>query len=170
VGFVSPITTADNLGNRQVDRDYYTTYGTEFRLLTDYRWFGLNNSLAAGLRYFKGQIDRKQMGRGDFGREMSYDLANELFPRDLDFNNINRAAFAENIFRINKKLLFTAGLRVENIQSQMEGQFNVVNGQALNLKPETRQRNFLLFGFGAEYHITTRSEFYSNFSQAYRPV
>ena len=170
VGFVNPITTADNLSNRQVDRDYYTTYGTEFRLLTDYRLFGLNNSMAAGLRYFNGRIDRKQMGRGDSGSEMSYDLVNGLFPRDLDFKNINRAAFAENIFRINKKLLFTAGLRVENIQSQMEGQFNIVNGQALNLKPETRQRNFLLFGVGAEYHITPRSEFYSNFSQAYRPV
>lgn len=170
VGFVNPITTADNLSNRQVDRDYYTTYGTEFRLLTDYRMFGLKNSLAAGLRYFNGRIDRKQMGRGDTGSEMSYDLVNGFFPRDLDFKNINRAAFAENIFRINKKLLFTAGLRVENIQSQMEGQFNVVNGQALNLKPETRQRNFLLFGAGAEYHITARSEIYSNFSQAYRPV
>jgi Fe(3+) dicitrate transport protein len=170
VGFVNPITTADNLSNRQVDRDYYTTYGTEFRLLTDYRLFGLNNSMAAGLRYFNGRIDRKQMGRGDPGREMSYDLVDGLFPRDLDFKNINRAAFAENIFRINKKLLFTAGLRVENIQSQMEGRFNVINGQSLALKPETRQRNFLLLGVGAEYHITPRSEIYSNFSQAYRPV
>jgi Fe(3+) dicitrate transport protein len=170
VGFVNPITTADNLSNRQVDRDYYTTYGTEFRLLTDYRLFGLNNSMAAGLRYFNGRIDRKQMGRGDSGREMSYDLVDGLFPRDLDFKNINRAAFAENIFRINKKLLFTAGLRVENIQSQMEGRFNVINGQSLALKPETRQRNFLLLGVGAEYHITPRSEIYSNFSQAYRPV
>ena len=98
VGFVNPITTADNLSNRQVDRDYYTTYGTEFRLLTDYRLFGLNNSMAAGLRYFNGRIDRKQMGRGDSGREMSYDLVDGLFPRDLDFKNINRAAFAENIF------------------------------------------------------------------------
>jgi Fe(3+) dicitrate transport protein len=170
VGFVNPITTADNLSNRQVDRDYYTTYGTEFRLLTDYRLFGLNNSMAAGLRYFNGRIDRQQLGRGDSGREMSYDLVDGLFPRDLDFKNINRAAFAENIFRINKKLLFTAGLRVENIQSQMEGRFNVINGQSLALKPETRQRNFLLLGVGAEYHITPRSEIYSNFSQAYRPV
>jgi Fe(3+) dicitrate transport protein len=126
--------------------------------------------MAAGLRYFNGRIDRKQMGRGDSGREMSYDLVDGLFPRDLDFKNINRAAFAENIFRINKKLLFTAGLRVENIQSQMEGRFNVINGQSLALKPETRQRNFLLLGVGAEYHITPRSEIYSNFSQAYRPV
>ena len=170
VGFVKAINTADDLSNRQVDRDYYTTYGTELRLLTDYRWLGLNNTLATGLRFFKGQIDRKQLGKGDSGSEMNYELVNEIYPRDLDFKNINRAAFAENIFRINKKLLFTAGLRVENINSQMEGRFNIVNGQAINLSPATRQRNFFLFGAGAEYHITPRSEFYSNFSQAYRPV
>ena len=170
VGFVKAINTADDLSNRQVDRDYYTTYGTELRLLTDYRWLGLNNTLATGLRFFKGQIDRKQLGKGDSGSEMNYELVNEIYARDLDFKNINRAAFAENIFRINKKLLFTAGLRVENINSQMEGRFNIVNGQAINLSPATRQRNFFLFGAGAEYHITPRSEFYSNFSQAYRPV
>lgn len=170
VGFVKAINTADDLSNRQVDRDYYTTYGTELRLLTDYRWLGLNNTLATGLRFFKGQIDRKQLGKGDSGSEMNYELVNEIYPRDLDFKNINRAAFAENIFRINKKLLFTAGLRAENINSQMEGRFNIVNGQAINLSPATRQRNFFLFGAGAEYHITPRSEFYSNFSQAYRPV
>ena len=170
VGFVKAINTADDLSNRQVDRDYYTTYGTELRLLTDYRWLGLNNTLATGLRFFKGQIDRKQLGKGDSGSEMNYELVNEIYPRDLDYKNINRAAFAENIFRINKKLLFTAGLRAENINSQMEGRFNIVNGQAINLSPATRQRNFFLFGAGAEYHITPRSEFYSNFSQAYRPV
>ena len=170
VGFVKAINTADDLSNRQVDRDYYTTYGTELRLLTDYRLLGLNNTLATGLRFFKGQIDRKQLGKGDSGSEMNYELVNEIYARDLDFKNINRAAFAENIFRINKKLLFTAGLRVENINSQMEGRFNIVNGQAINLSPATRQRNFFLFGAGAEYHITPRSEFYSNFSQAYRPV
>ena len=170
VGFVNAITSADNFGNRQVDRDYYTTYGTELRLITDYNWLGLNNTLATGLRFFKGNIDRKQLGRGESGREMNYELVDAIYPRDLDYENINRAAFAENIFRINKKLLLTAGLRVENINSQMEGRFNIVNGQAINLSPATRQRNFFLLGTGAEYHITPRSEFYTNFSQAYRPV
>lgn len=170
VGFVKPITTSDDFSNRQVDRDYYKTYGTELRILTDYKLFGLENTLASGLRFFNGGIDRKQLGKGDTGSEMNYNLAEALYPRDLDFKNINRAAFTENIFRLNKKLLITTGLRLENINSQMEGRFNIVNGQAVNLNPATRQRNFLLFGAGAEYHITPRTEIYSNFSQAYRPV
>ena len=170
IGFVKAINTADDLSNRQVDRDYYKTYGTELRILTDYNLFGLNNTLATGLRFFNGQIDRKQLGKGDIGSDMNYDLAEGLYPRDLDYRNINRAAFAESIFRINKRLLFTTGLRVENINSQMEGRFNIVNGQEINLSPATRQRNFFLLGAGAEYHILPRSEIYSNFSQAYRPV
>ncbi len=170
VGFVKAVTTADDFSNRQVDRDFYNTYGSELRLLTDYTFLGLNHTLAAGLRYFNGQIDRKQLGKGDTGSEMNFELAEGIYPRDLDFKNINRAAFAENIFRINEKLLFTAGLRVENISSTMAGRFSMVNGQPNNLSPATRTRSFLLFGAGAEYHITPRSEFYSNISQAYRPV
>ena len=170
VGFVKTITTADDFSNRQVDRDYYKTYGSEIRLITDYSFLGSNHTVAAGLRYFNGQIDRKQLGGGDSGSKMSFKLAEGFYPRDLDFKNINRAAFAENIFRFDEKLIFTAGLRVENISSNIAGRFSLVNGQPNNLIPVTRTRNFLLFGAGAEYHITPLSEVYSNISQAYRPV
>lgn len=170
VGFVKAVTQADDLGNRQADRDFYSTYGSELRMLSDYEALGLNHTLAAGLRYYKGHIDRKQLGKASVGADMDFELADALYPRDLDFSNTNRAAFVENIFRVNSKLLFTAGLRFESIGSTMAGRFNMVNGQAVNLAPATRTRNFLLFGAGAEYHITPRSEFYTNFSEAYRPV
>lgn len=170
VGFTKAITETDDFSNRQVDRDYYTTYGSELRLLSDYKFLGLNNTFAAGLRYFNGHIDRKQQGKGTTGNDMTFDLASGIYPRDLDFKNINQAAFIENIFRINDKLLFTGGVRLESISSTISGRYSVVNGQENNLTPATRKRNFLLFGAGAEYHITPRTEFYSNISQAYRPV
>ncbi|MFC5282373.1 TonB-dependent receptor domain-containing protein [Pedobacter alpinus] len=166
VGFVSAITIPDNLGNRQVDRDYYTTYGSELRLLTDYKVFGLNNTLAAGVRYFNGHIDRKQFGVGTSATEMDFNLSSGAYPRNLDFANVNSAAFVENIFHITDKFLVTGGVRLENISSTMEGQFNATS----NLAPITRKRNFLLFGAGAEYKITPTTKFYSNISQAYRPV
>ena len=170
VGFVQAITQPDNMGNRQVDRDLYNTIGSELRMLSEHKFLGLNNTLAAGLRYYKGRIDRKQFGRGTTGNDMDFALVDPIYPRDLDFDNVNRAAFVENIFRINEKLLFTAGLRFENIGSSMAGRFNIASGQGVNLIPATRTRNFLLFGAGAEYHITPRTEFYANFSEAYRPV
>jgi Fe(3+) dicitrate transport protein len=171
VGNVRPITEADNTTSlRQVDRDFYTTFGSELRLLTDYKFLGKENTLASGLRYFHGNIDRKQQGRGSNGNQMDFDLSEGVYPRDLDFTNINQAAFVENIFRFNKKLLFTAGARVENISSVMEGQFAVTNGNPILLNNITRNRSFMIFGGGLEYHITPQSEFYSNISQAYRPV
>lgn len=170
VGNVSAITTVDNLtSNRQVDRDYYNNYGSELRFITDYKLLGLNNTLATGLRYYNGNIDRKQQGKGTTSQDMEFGIEGE-YPRDLDFNNINKAAYFENIFRLNKKFLITAGARVENISSTMQGRLSVSNGVTNNLTLITRNRSFLLFGGGAEYHLTEQSEFYSNISQAYRPV
>lgn len=170
VGNVAAITTVDNLAsNRQVDTDYYNNYGSELRFITDYKFFGLNNTVASGLRYYNGNIDRKQLGKGSVGKDMEFSIEGE-YPRDLDFNNINKAAYFENIFRISKKFLVTAGGRIENISSTMHGRLGLSNGVANNLTPTTRNRSFLLFGGGAEYHLTEQSEFYSNISQAYRPV
>ena len=58
--------------------------------------------------------------------------------------------------------MFTAGARVENISSVMEGQFAVTNGNPILLNNITRNRSFMIFGGGLEYHITPQSEFYSN--------
>lgn len=171
IGYMRPINQEDDLGSRQVDRDYYTTYGSELRMTADHRLFGISNTLAAGLRYFNGHIDRKQQGVGDAGTEMNFDLApGQAYPRDLDFRNTNLAAFAENAFKFSDKVLVTAGLRMESIQSENQGQFGVSNGAAVILDPVSRARSFILAGIGAEYHVTPTSEFYSNWSQAYRPV
>jgi Fe(3+) dicitrate transport protein len=171
VGNVRPITEVDNLTSlRQVDRDFYTTFGSELRLLTDYKFLGKDNTLASGLRYFCGHIDRKQQGRGSSGNQMDFDLSEGVYARNLDFKNINQAIFAENVFRFNKKLLFTAGARIENISSVMEGQFGITNGNPVLLNNITRNRSFMILGGGLEYHVTPQTEFYSNISQAYRPV
>jgi Fe(3+) dicitrate transport protein len=64
----------------------------------------------------------------------------------------------------------TGGVRLEQIQSTMQGQLNRVNGVPQFLEPITRSRSFAIFGAGAEYQVTKTSEFYANLSQAYRPV
>lgn len=170
VGFTSSITTADNLGNRQVDRDFYHTFGTELRLSTAYLLFGKEHNLVSGYRYFKGNIDRNQRGVGTAGTDMNFDIVEASYPRDLDFVNTNHAVFAENMFNVTDKLLLTAGLRLENISSNMSGILNTVNGIPQQLTPEERSRTFALLGFGGEYHLTRTTELYTNFSQAYRPV
>ncbi|MEY4539461.1 MAG: hypothetical protein RLZZ306_1218, partial [Bacteroidota bacterium] len=170
VGFTKAITEIDDLKNRQVDRDFYNNYGTELRFLTDYKLFGKSNTLATGLRYFKGNINRQQLGKGTNDSDMNFDIVESLYPRDLAFKNTNTAAFFENIFRFTDRFLITAGARIENINSTMQGRFGITNGQATNLSPISRTRTFALFGAGAEFHVTKQSEFYTNISQAYRPV
>ena len=170
VGFMRPINVEDDLGNRQVDRDYYTTYGSEVRLSSSYTLFGREQSLVGGLRYFNGHIDRKQLGLGTKASDLDYSVAAGPFARDLDFSNTNLAAFVEQVLRFSDKFLVTGGVRLEQIQSTMQGQLNRVNGNPQFLDPITRTRSFALFGVGAEYHVTKTSEFYANLSQAYRPV
>jgi len=170
VGFVRPINLEDDLGNRQVDRDFYTTYGSEIRFSSSYTLLGREQSLVGGLRYFNGHIDRKQLGLGTSGSDLNYSVAAGPFARDLDFSNTNWAAFVEQVFRLSDRFLMTGGFRLEQIQSTMQGQLNRVHGVAQLLEPITRTRSFALFGAGAEYHVTKNSEFYANLSQAYRPV
>ena len=170
VGFIRPINLEDGLGNRQVDRDFYTTYGSEVRFSSSYNLWGREQSLVGGLRYFNGHIDRKQLGLGTKGSDLDYSLAAGAFARDLDFSNTNLAAFVEQVFRLTDRFLMTGGFRLEQIQSRMQGQLNRVNGLPQFLEPITRSRSFALFGAGAEYHVTKNSEFYANLSQAYRPV
>ena len=170
VGLMRPIHVEDDLGNRQVDRDYYTTYGSEVRLSSSYTLFGLEQSLVGGLRYFNGHIDRKQLGLGTRGSDLDYSVSAGPFARDLDFSNTNLAAFVEQVLRFSDKFLVTGGVRLEQIQSTMQGQLNRVDGNPQFLDPITRTRSFALFGAGAEYHVTKNSEFYTNLSQAYRPV
>ncbi len=176
IGFTSAINVPDApnaqgaVANRQIDRDFYRNWGTELRLLHTHRAFGLQNTLSAGLRYFDGRTDRLQQGRGDAGSGFNLDLQDAQFPRDLRFRNQNVAVFAENLFKVSQKWLFTAGLRLEHIDLAASGRLGFKNGQEDLIGDLARSRSFVLGGVGAEFHITPKTEFYANASQAFRPV
>ncbi len=163
---VNPATLQFN--NRTVAVDEYRNGGAEFRYLGDYNFLGTNSTLSAGIRYFKGRTNRFQNGVGDNGSDYNLDVPNG-YPTQLQFDTRNVAVFAENIFRIGNRFNIIPGIRVENIQNEVQGQLNVVNNTPLKAANETTTRNFVLAGVGAEYHIGN-TEIYANFSQAYRPV
>lgn len=170
VGFTKAITEIDTKGARQVDRDFYNTIGTEFRYLLDVKTGTWSNTLAAGVRYFSGEIDRKQAGTGTNGNDMNFAISG-LYTRDLVFHNNNAAAFVETILRPNQKLLFTLGARAEQIETSMEGQSGItVAGVPIAAVPSARKRSFVLAGAGVEYKVGKESKVYSNIAQAYRPV
>ena len=175
IGFMQAPNIADTVNastlrhnNRRVDSDLYRNVGIEARHITDYSIGKMKASLSTGLRYFRGKTFRFQNGRGDTGSDFNMDVLGP-YPTDLDFLTVNTAFFAENIFRIGKRLVVIPGFRVEHIRNTAEGRLNLVGGNEVKIGEEDRTRKFILPGVGAEYHIGG-TELYANYSQAYRPV
>lgn len=171
VQFIAPSSTADvvnpALGTynpRQVDRDHYKSFTTEARLLQNYTLGNVSSTLTTGLRYANGSTHRQQKGVGTTATNFDLSLVKD-YGIDLDLNAINYAAFVENIFRITKRFSFTPGVRYEGIKTTIDG---VVNNRSTNVNYK-RDRSFPLFGAGLQYQVSSTTQLYGNFSQAYRP-
>ena len=177
VGFLQSITIKDSINhttnqfnNRVVNIDQYRNYGLESRMITDYAIGKIKNTISGGIRFYTGSTHRLADGKGTTGS--NYDISiSGLYPRDFNFESNNVAAFIENIFRISDQFYLIPGIRYEWLEGAASGRngFNAV-GASMNLQNITRSRSFVLGGIGSEYHITTNTELYANFSQAYRPI
>lgn len=178
VGFLKPATTLDTINSvtgkfadREVSRDLYRNAGAEISMLHEYRIGKQKHTFTAGIRYYAGNTSRMQKGLGTAGSNPDFSISKPYFPVDLQFNTINTATYFENVFRVGEKWLFIPGFRIENILSQTNGRIGfATNGKELLTQSEKRNRNFILPGLGIEFHAFPQTEFYANFSKAYRPV
>lgn len=177
VGFLQSITTKDsinattlNYNNRVVNLDQYRNYGLESRIITDYTIGKMKNTFSGGIRLYTGTTTRQADGKGTTGT--GYDVTvSGNYPRDIEFNSKNAAAFAENIFRVTDKLLIIPGVRYEWLEGSSSGRNGYTSGGAeIILQNITRSRSFILAGVGTEFHVTKATEVYANISQAYRPI
>jgi len=177
VGFTSSITVKDsinattlNYSSRALNADKYRNYGLESRIITDYSLGKMRNTISGGIRLYTGTTFREADGKGTTGT--NYDMSvTGVYNRDIEFDSKNAAAFVENIFRINDKLLLIPGIRYEWLEGAASGRNGFTSGgAAIELQEIKRSRSFLLAGIGAEYHLTKGTEFYGNYSQAYRPI
>jgi Fe(3+) dicitrate transport protein len=177
VGFTPSITVKDSINkatgeynHRVLNADKYRNYGLESRVLTDYDLAGLKNTISAGIRLYTGTTYREADGKGTTGSD--YDMTvSGTYPRDIEFRSRNAAAFVENIFRLTDKLLVVPGARLEWLEGSASGRNGISStGNPIMLQNVTRSRSFLLLGIGAEYHVTEGTEFYGNYTEAYRPI
>lgn len=177
VGFLQSITTRDsinattlNYNNRVVNLDQYRNYGLESRIITDYTIGKMKNTFSGGIRLYTGTTTRQADGKGTTGT--GYDVTvSGNYPRGIEFNSKNAAAFAENIFRVTDKLLIIPGIRYEWLEGSSSGRNGYTSGGAvIILQNITRSRSFILAGVGTEFHVTKATEVYANISQAYRPI
>ena len=177
VGFLQSINIKDSINlatnqfnNRLVNLDKYRNYGIESRIISDYAIGKFKNTIAGGIRLYKGNTDRLADGIGSTGS--NYDITIKgTYPKDVSFASSNAAGFIENILKFSDKLYLIPGIRYEWLEGSAAGRNGLTtNGTAINLQNITRSRSFLLAGVGSEYHVTKATEFYANFSQAYRPI
>lgn len=177
VGFLQSITTKDSINtptgeynNRVLNGDTYRNYGLESRLITDYRLGSKVATLSTGVRLYTGTTHRLAEGKGTTGSDYDMKVLGN-YGRDIRFTSANMAAFAENIFRLGKKLIIIPGIRYEWLEGEAAGRNGyAANGSEILLQNIKRSRGFVLAGIGAEYHITKETEWYANISQAYRPI
>jgi Fe(3+) dicitrate transport protein len=149
---------------RQVDRDYYSGFTTEARLLHLYKIGRVNSVITGGVRYFHQLTKRKQKGTGTTGSDFDLTLVNN-YGTDLRFTTDNYAAFAENMFQLTPRFSVTPGVRYEIIRTDMNG---VINNRTANVS-YLGKRNFPLFGAGLQYELNSSSQLIANISEAYRP-
>lgn len=169
----------DTTANRNLLSDVYNNYGAEIRFLQRYTLFGKNSHFLAGVRYYKGFTERRQ---GDASKGSGPDFK-FLNPDDLEnsayqFPSSNYAFFSENIFQLTNKWSVTPGVRIENIQTQSQGYYRLLNRDGagkilLDMKISDNRindRSFVLAGIGSQFKLNNLMEFYANFSQNYRSI
>ncbi len=176
IGFMNAITVKDSINaatlqynNRTLLADQYRNYGIESKLLTNYKIGNIINTISTGIRIYTGTTHRRSNGKGSTDSEFNMNVIGE-YPNDIKFHSQNFAWFAENIFRINKKLSIVPGVRFEWLKGSASGRNGYNNGNPIILQNVVRERRFFLAGVGLEYHVSGKTEFYSNISQAYRPI
>ncbi len=178
IGFTQAITVKDSFNvakgrfnDRVLNADKYRNYGLESRIITDYTLGGTNNTLSGGIRLYTGSTHRLADARDESGGSDYTMVPSTKWARDITFDSRNAAAFVENIFRISNKFLIVPGIRYEWLEGAATGRDKYgPDSTEIVLQNVKRSRSFLLAGVGAEFHITKETEFYANYSQAYRPL
>lgn len=169
VGYIGTINSVDPITNRDVSRDFYKNIGLETRSIFTYNLLKKEQELAFGFRIYQARTIRKQNGKGSSGYDFDLTVENNKFNRDLNFSTSNYAFFAENNLKLTEALKITTGIRIESIRNTMEGRYNIIAGNDVFVNPTTNERTIILGGVGLQYNFS-KTNLYTNLTQAYRPV
>ncbi len=160
----------------------FNNWGAEARLLTRYNFFGKENTVLFGGKYYQSNNTERQ-GPGSNGSNANFNFEEQTYPNyprqsDFRFPNLNLALFSENVFKFSEKFSVTPGLRFEYIKTRSRGAFKRINfdiagNPILNedvADNRDLERSFILLGVGLSYKPHKTVELYGNISQNYRSV
>ncbi len=174
LGVLSYINRPDNGGNRDYLSDKYSNVGSELRFIHQYALMGSQKStFLLGTRVYRGLTFRKQ-GSASNGSDANFHF-NGIEPdiSSYKFPGTNLAAFAENIFQINKQWSITPGIRFEHITTKADGYYyrtNIFIPSEKIQEAKSNPRSFVLLGIGTSWKLGNGTELYANISQNYRSI
>lgn len=174
LGVLTYINRPDYGGNRDYMADRYNNFGSELRFIQRYMLLGdTRSTFLVGTRVYKGLTDRKQ-GDGDDGSGPSFSFeGGEPNKSSYRFPGTNVAAFAENIFQLNRHWSITPGLRYEFIDTKAKGYYykqNIFIPDEKIDEESSNPRSFVLLGIGTSWKFNRGMELYANISQNYRSI
>jgi Fe(3+) dicitrate transport protein len=171
IGFMSAIQIPDTIqlstgkyAMRQVDVDRYANMGAEARHAYHFMRGKSKHTISSGIRFFSGETIRYRNNNGDRGTAFTTDTELETRSRNFEYTTKNIAAHTELLYYITPQLSIVPGVRFEHLTNSAEGNVGSV------LTNQSSKRTFILAGLGAQYKFAGTTNFYANFSQAYRPV
>jgi Fe(3+) dicitrate transport protein len=88
--------------------------------LHHYTIAGREQAISIGGRYSNAVTNRKQQGTGTTTTDFDLTVIGD-YALDLNFNTVNYAVFAENLFRVGKQLSITPGARLDIVRTRMTG-------------------------------------------------
>ena len=170
-GGASALDTIDPATNQYVPREAESedmhSIATEARFSTSYKLGKNKSTLAGGVRFTYAWFKRLGGGQGSTGSDFDLSITGN-WEYNLNFTTTNIAPFVENIFRIGNKLTVTPGVRLEYLNSTVNG---YTTDDIYKVTTDKRKnRIFLLSGVGIEYKPKYNASIYANISQAYRPI
>jgi Fe(3+) dicitrate transport protein len=163
---ISPVT--NTYVSREVQRESFKSSTTELRVLSTYTIRKQSQTLAAGVRYFHGTMNRQGGGPGSTGSDFDLNLYGGSYGYDLQFTTTNLAPFVENTFRFSSRLSITPGFRYEYLKSDAKGYITDGAVQVNSNRSQTRQ--IPLAGIGLQFKTSAGTNIYANCSQAYKPT
>ncbi len=179
LGFLGNITRIDPLGEREMLLDNYLNIGNETKVVKRYSFNKNTNILVAGIRYFKGNTEKKQgLANAESGPNFTYNNPSLLEGSDYFFPSVNSSLFVENVLYLTKKLSLISGVRGEYISTNADGYYRLINtdlaGNVLTdetiIEQKQNDRQFVLFSAGLSYEFSPNFQVFANFSQNYRAI
>ena len=177
VGDLSRPNRPDPSRNRDLISGEFNNYGTEVRLLQNYKVKGMPATILIGTRLYRGG-NKSMQGFSSAESDADFSFLN---PESVGVSSYthpgnNGALFIENIFRLPYGLSVIPGLRYEAIQTTADGFYKnrLISGGRLIFEDtvfvsRSEFRHFPLFGIGVSKKFKAL-ELLGNITQNYRSI